>query len=132
MIRSFIIYIIIASTISSCGSHNDSFPERLEPGAEAEEEIKSDAAMRIDCDALRLSYDSGGIIFSRSADGVISGVRLADGAAFDYDPAKPELRINGVVLELKEADIIKRSGTAEWHRCVSRRGDKIYIVVNDL
>ncbi len=117
---------------SSCGNHNDSFPERLEPGAEAEDAVMADPSMRIDCDALRLSYDKGGIIFRRSTDGVISGVRLSDAAAFDYDPAKPKLLINGVAMELKEAEIIKHTGVTEWHRCISRRGDKIYIVVSGL
>ena len=130
--RIFIFSILFLSVLISCGSHNDSFHERFEPGAEAEEEVKADPSMRIDCDALRLSYADGGIIFQRSSDGVISGIRLADGAAFDYDPAKPELMINGVAMDLKEAEIIKRSGSTEWHRCLSRRGDKIYIVVSDL
>lgn len=131
MIRP-ILFCLILSVAAACSGHKDNFPDRPVPGGEADEAAAADPSMRIDCDALHLSYNDGGIIFQRSTDGVISGVRLSDGASFDYDPSAPELRINGVVMELSEAKTLKREGTTEWHRLTSRKGDKIYIVVTDL
>lgn len=123
---------ILAATalLYSCSSRSIEPEQRPGQGNKDEEQL-SDNSMRISGSPLELNYDDGGILFSKSTDGVISGIRLADGRSFDYNPAEPSLKINGVELDIFKAEKLQQKGTAEWHHILlSDRKTNVYIVVD--
>lgn len=127
---SYIIYLLVLILSVSCSSRSLGDLDRPTSSPREDQQLK-DASMRISGEPLTLNYDDGGILFSRSDDGVISAVRLYDGVGFDYTPDPPALLINGVQTELSSGEIIKNDGATEWHKLtLADRKTEIYIVVS--
>lgn len=126
----YIIVLIIYVLSSSCSSRSIHEPDRPSTDPVENPQLK-DASMRISGTPLTLNYDDGGILFSRTADGTISGVRVSDGVGFEYTPSAKALQINGVPTALSSAELVKKEGSTEWHRLTLADGTtNIYIVVN--
>ena len=89
ILKIFIITAVL-TVAAACSKHTVEPPQRPSSEPDISSELL-DASTRIDGPLLTLRYDDGGILFSRSSDGVISGVRLNDGIEFEYDPAAPLL-----------------------------------------
>lgn len=128
-----IIIAFVCSLISvSCARHSIDIPERPANETENEPELNDDA-MRISGEVMTLRYDDGGVLFCRTADGIISAVRLADDISFLFDPVTPSLKINSTDIRLESATLAKESANCQWYRLVTAdRHKNIYIVVNGL
>ena len=127
ILKIFIITAVL-TVAAACSKHTVEPPQRPSSEPDISSELL-DASTRIDGPLLTLRYDDGGILFSRSSDGVISGVRLNDGIEFEYDPAAPLLKINGVTAELHSARLVQRKDGVEWHQLTrSDRKTDIFIV----
>lgn len=116
-----------------CSRHSDfEHPDR--PSTEEEEDLQlKDSRMRIESSLLSLDYDEGGVLFSRATDGTISGVRVDDGASFDFDPEAPSLHINGVDHPLMSAKLAKETPTGRWYRLTLADGTTdVYIVIMNI
>lgn len=127
ILKIFIITAVL-TVAGACSKHTVEPPQRPSSEPDISPELL-DASTRIDGPLLTLRYDDGGILFSRSSDGVISGVRLSDGIEFEYDPAAPSLKINGVTAELHSARLVQCKDGVEWHQLtLSDRKTDIFIV----
>lgn len=121
--------ILTAMMLTSCGGHHPETPERPGTGQTVSPEL-SDGSMRICGSLLTLSYDDGGILFSRNSNGVISAVRLADECRFDFDPSVPELKVNGVAVGLAGASPVQEKESAIWYRLdLTAVDDPVYIII---
>ena len=134
--RKILLYlcIIITAFVSSCSSQSG-FEDVERPGSNKPKPSPEleDASMRLVSPMLRLDYNDGGILFSISDAGVISGVRLKDESRFEYDPAKPSLSINGRDYQLEEAAVVKNEGAVCWHRIViSESKAEVFVVFENL
>lgn len=116
--------------LAACSHNSAAEPER--PGQAPKEDPElSDASMRITGPIINLKYDDGGILFSRSTDGTISAIRVTDGLGFDYNPSVPSLKINGVDIAIKSAELLANRNNTEWHRIsLSDSRQNVYIVVS--
>ncbi len=123
---------VAVAAVACSGSHHQvEVPDRPSSTESETTAELSDGSMRISGELQTLNYDDGGVIFSRSTDGIISAVRLSDGLGFDYDPATPSLKINGVKVGISSAELLKTADATEWHCVVlDDRKSKVYIVVN--
>ncbi|MDE5555653.1 MAG: hypothetical protein K2J10_10795, partial [Muribaculaceae bacterium] len=80
---------------------------------------------------INFKYDDGGFLFSRSTDGSISAIRVNDGLGFDYNPSVPSLKINGVAIAIKSAELLANRNNTEWHRIsLADSRQNVYIVVS--
>lgn len=125
---SVILTVILAV---SCSDHTFTVEDR--PASERQDDIQlADPAMRICGDALTLRYDDGGVLFSRTGNGVVSAVRVDDGASFEYDTVSGRLKINGADVAVASSELLKRDGTAEWHRVTLSDNTSVIYIVFDL
>lgn len=128
---------VFAVVLTACGSSDSpertDRPDRPERPTEKGDGELDDDAMRISGEVLTLRYDDGGVLFSRTADGVISAVRLADDMRFEYDPSGPSFEVNGRNIVLSSARLERKAGDTEWHRLVIADGNKtVYVVVDGI
>ena len=133
MIKKSLIYVlslIICCLSVACSSRSIHEPDRPSTDPVENPQLK-DASMRISGTPLTLNYDDGGILFSRTAEGTISGIRVSDGVGFEYSLSAKSLQINGVQVALSSAELVKKEGATEWHRLTLADGTtNICIVVN--
>ena len=127
---TFEIGLIITCLAAACSSR--SIHEPVRPSTDPVENPQlRDPSMRISGAPITLNYDDGGVLFSRTADGTISGVRVSDGVGFDYNPTTKLLTINGVPIAISSAQLAATDGTTEWHELtLADQKTVIYIVVN--
>lgn len=113
----------------SCSGHQNEPTER--PGTEpAINPELTDRSTRISGSPLTLRYDDGGILFSRDSHGIISAVRLSDESRFEFDPAGPELKINGVTVNLAGASLVQEKESTLWYRLdLTGSAAPVYIVI---
>lgn len=128
VVKIIIIIALLAS--AACSSHTVDVPDRPSSEPDINPEL-SDGSTRISGPILTLHYDDGGIIFSRSADGVISAVRLSDGVGFEYDTSAKTFRINGADVALQDCRLLQKKDGVEWHQLkLSDRKTDIFIVTD--
>lgn len=132
MIRKLSAPILTALILLLAACSHNSQPEPDRPGQAPKEDPElSDASMRITGPIINFKYDDGGILFSRSSDGTISAIRVSDGLGFDYNPSVPSLKINGVDIAIKSAELLANKSSTEWHRIsLADSRQNVYIVVS--